>query len=66
MSGLEINFLKSEVMMVIPNDEKKIMYADIFGCQVGDSPIKYLGVNVCRSRLHVADMDCFSDILKKN
>jgi hypothetical protein len=65
MSGLEINFLKSEVMMVIPNDEKKIMYADIFGCQVGDSPIKYLGVNVCRSRLHVADMDCFSDILKK-
>jgi hypothetical protein len=35
MSGLKINFLKSEVMMVLHDDEKKLMYAEIFGCQLG-------------------------------
>jgi hypothetical protein len=65
MSGLKINFLKSEVMMVLHDDEKKLMYAEIFGCQLGDWPIKYLGVPVCGSRLRVADMIYLSDKLKK-
>jgi hypothetical protein len=30
MSGLKINLLKSEVMMVLHDDDKKLMYADIF------------------------------------
>jgi hypothetical protein len=29
MSGLKINFLKSEVMMVLHDDDKKVMYSDI-------------------------------------
>jgi hypothetical protein len=41
------------------------MYAEIFGCQLGDWPIKYLGVPVCGSRLRVADMSYLSDKLKK-
>jgi hypothetical protein len=65
MSGLKINFLKSEVMMVLHDDEKKLMYAEIFGCRLGDWPIKYLGVPVCGSRLRVADMIYLSDKLKK-
>jgi hypothetical protein len=65
MSGLKINFLKSEVMMVMHDDEKKLTYADIFGCQLGNWPIKYLGVPVCGSRLRVADMIYLSDKLKK-
>jgi hypothetical protein len=47
MSGLKINFLKSEIMMVLHDDEKKMIYSNIFGCQLGDWPIKYLGVPVC-------------------
>jgi hypothetical protein len=47
MSGLKINFQKSEIMMVLHDDEKKMLYSNIFGCQLGDWPIKYLGVPVC-------------------
>jgi hypothetical protein len=65
MSGLKINFLKSEIMMVLHDDEKKMIYSDIFGCQLGDWPIKYLGVPVCGTRLRVSDVDYLSDKLMK-
>jgi hypothetical protein len=65
MSGLKINFLKSEIMMVLHDDEKKIMYSNIFGCQLGDWPLKYLGVPVFGTRLKVSDMDYLSDKLRK-
>jgi hypothetical protein len=42
MSGLKITFLKSEVMMVLHDDDKKLMYADIFGCQLGNWLVKYM------------------------
>jgi hypothetical protein len=32
MSGLKINFLKSEIIIVLHDDEKKLMYSNIFGC----------------------------------
>jgi hypothetical protein len=32
MSGLKINFQKSEIMMVLHDDEKKMLYSNIFGC----------------------------------
>lgn len=31
------------------------MYIDIFNCQMGSWPIKYLSVPVCGTRLHVVD-----------
>jgi hypothetical protein len=65
MSGLEINFLKSKIMVVLQDDEKKLMYSDIFGCQLGHWPIKYLGVPVCGTRHKVSDMDCLCDKLRK-
>ena len=42
-------------MMVLKDDIKGAEYADMFGCQIGDWPIKYLGVPVSGSRLRVAD-----------
>jgi hypothetical protein len=53
MAGLKINFLKS----VTINDEGNwaARYAEIFNYQMGSFPIKYLGVPVSPSRLHVAD-----------
>jgi hypothetical protein len=55
MAGLKINFHKSEILTI--NDEQNwaSAYADIFNCQVGIFPIKYLGVPVSPSRLHVWD-----------
>jgi hypothetical protein len=55
MAGLKINFYKSEVMTI--NDEERwdVTYEGIFNCQVGTFPIKYLGVPMSPSRLHIAD-----------
>lgn len=55
MAGLKINFYKSEVMTINDEDRWDITYAGIFNCQVGTFPIKYLGVPVSPSRLHIAD-----------
>lgn len=55
MSGLKINFNKSEVLMI--NDEESLgqTYAEILNCQIGSFPIKNLGVPVSPSRLHISD-----------
>lgn len=55
MSGLKINFLKSEIVMVNGDNNIAQQYADIFNCQVGLFPIRYLGVPVSPSRLHAID-----------
>jgi hypothetical protein len=43
MSGLKINFEKSEVLLIQDDDEKLMFYANLFNCQTGALPIKYLG-----------------------
>jgi hypothetical protein len=55
MSGLKINFAKSEVIMVSQDYSKSIDYSNMFNCAIGNWPIKYLGVPVAGFRLHVAD-----------
>lgn len=55
MSGLKINFIKSEIVLINGDNLLATQYAEIFNCQVGLFPNKYLGVLVSPSRLHVAD-----------
>ncbi|WVZ60403.1 hypothetical protein U9M48_010430 [Paspalum notatum var. saurae] len=55
MSGLSINFNKSEIILVNGDPALEQEYAELFSCQVGTFPIKYLGVPVSPSRLHRAD-----------
>ena len=55
MSGLKINFTKSEVIMINGDSNLESQYADLFDCQIGHFPIKYLGVPVSTCRLHVKD-----------
>lgn len=55
MSGLKINFLKSEIVMINGDDMAAQQFADIFNCQTSHFPIKYLGVPVSPSKLHVID-----------
>ena len=54
MSGLKINFNKSEVIMISHNNEKSLMYAEMFNCATGSWPIKYLGVPVSGSSIQVS------------
>jgi mannosylglycoprotein endo-beta-mannosidase len=46
MSGLKINFNKSEIVMVSSDEQKAIWYAEMMNCTTGHWPIKYLGVHV--------------------
>lgn len=51
MSGLKINFLKSEIYIIGGNNLIAQSYSDLFGCNVGEIPFSYLGVPVVGSRL---------------
>ena len=66
MSSLKINFLKSEVLIVIEDDTKYNFYAEMFNCKTGSWPIKYLGVPVSGSKLLVADLDPLHEKLGKH
>ena len=55
MSGLKINFHKSEILCVGGDDNILTTYADMFNCQIGHFPMKYLGIPVTFSSLRVAD-----------
>jgi hypothetical protein len=55
MAGLKINFYKSEIITINDENNWAVVYADLFNCQVGTFPIKYLGVPVSPSRLHVSN-----------
>jgi hypothetical protein len=55
MSGLKINFEKSEILLICGDENLAVAYTDIFNCQIGLFPMKYLGVSVSANRLHVVD-----------
>lgn len=66
MSGLKINFLKSEVFIVGGDNNIASFYSDLFNCQVGSLPMKYLGVPVTFSNLKNVDWDFLdAKIIKK-
>jgi hypothetical protein len=55
MSGLKINFGKSEILLIVGDNNLVCEYAEIFSCQIGLFPVKYLGVPISASRLRVKD-----------
>src|SRR4051812_19010996 len=57
MSGLKINFLKSEVLCIRGDDGILQYYYDLFNCQIGHFPMRYLGVPVSFTTLKVSDWD---------
>jgi hypothetical protein len=57
MLGLKINFLKSKIFTIGGDNEIASFYADMFGCQVGSLPMKYLGVPISSTSLKNSDWD---------
>lgn len=55
IAGLKINFRKSEILMINYEENWGQQYAEIFNCQVGIFPVKYLGLPISPSRLHLSD-----------
>jgi hypothetical protein len=55
MSGLKINFDKSEILLIGADNNLVIAYAELFNCQTGSFSLQYLGVPISAGRLHVID-----------
>jgi hypothetical protein len=52
MSGLKINFHKSEIYCFGNAKEIEDLYTDIFTCPIGNLPMKYLGVPIDNKKLN--------------
>jgi hypothetical protein len=65
MTGLKINFEKSELIMVGGDNDLAIEFAETFNCQIGSFPIKYLGVPISSGRLHVVDWKKLEEKLER-
>jgi hypothetical protein len=52
--------------MISQDDSKSIEFSNMFNYAIGNWPIKYLGVPVAGSRLHVADwLSIFEKLMKR-
>jgi hypothetical protein len=66
MSGLKINFMKSEFFSINADNDTTKFYSDLFNCQVGQLPMKYMGMPVTFSNLKNIDWDFLdAKMLKK-
>ena len=61
MSGLKINYNKSEVFVMGVEEEEKERIATCFLCKVGQLPITYLGMPVSDCKLSKAQLSYLSD-----
>jgi hypothetical protein len=65
MFGLKINFDNSEIMMILPDDNKMQCNSELFNCQGGKWPIKYLGTPISARRHIVAEMGFLGEKTQK-
>jgi hypothetical protein len=56
MSGLKINYQKSEVIILEASEVESAQMAGWLNCKEGRLPIKYLGIPVSDSMLFAADL----------
>jgi hypothetical protein len=62
LSGLKINFHKSEMFYYGKANDWHFEYSQIFGCELGAMPFRYLGIPMHHKRLSNSD---WKDILDK-
>jgi hypothetical protein len=65
LTGLEINFHKSEVSFLGAALDKQEMYTHIFTCKKGDFPFRYLGIPMHFKRLLNSDWKDVEDRIEK-
>jgi hypothetical protein len=56
MSGLKINYEKSEIFALGCSDEEQKRVAEMFNCNIGDLPLKYLGILVSNKHMSATDL----------
>jgi hypothetical protein len=65
LSGLKINFYKSELFCFGEAHDAAIQYADLFSCGQGQFPIMYLGIPIHYRRLTIAEWRLVEERLQK-
>jgi hypothetical protein len=66
VSGVRINYEKSELIPLCVNEEEVPSFLNILGCALGKFPIKYLGIPLHYSKLRREDIQPLIDkILKR-
>ena len=65
ISGLKINFHKSELFCFGQAQDDAALYAELFGCGQGQFPISYLGITIHFRRLTIAQWKNVEERLQK-
>lgn len=66
VSGMRVNYDKSELIPINLEDDELNSLADVFGCPIGNFPIKYLGIPLHYKKLSREDIQPLVDkILKR-
>ncbi|WVZ50186.1 hypothetical protein U9M48_001463, partial [Paspalum notatum var. saurae] len=65
LSGLKINFHKSEIFCFGQAKECESLYSNLFGCKVGEYPFRYLGVPLHFRKLNNKDWKLIEDRIEK-
>nr|XP_045089534.1 uncharacterized protein LOC123497248 [Aegilops tauschii subsp. strangulata] len=65
LSGLKINFHKSELFCFGEAQDEAHLYAELFGCGLGQFPITYLGIPIHYRRLTNAEWKHIEERLQK-
>ena len=64
LSGLKINFNKSELFCFGRAKEEQDDYRNLFGCEMGSLPFSYLGIPIHHRRLTNKEWKCILDLKK--
>jgi hypothetical protein len=65
LSGLKINFHKSEIFCFGKAKEHEGFYSQLFGCVIGKYPLRYLGLPVNTRKLNNKDRKVIEDRIEK-
>jgi hypothetical protein len=65
LSGLKINFHKSELFCFGDAQDDVALYTELFGCGQGQFPIRYLGIPIHYRRLTIAEWKLVEERLQK-
>jgi len=65
LSGLKINFHKSEIFCFGQAKDYATLYADLFGCKIGSYPFHYLGLPMHFKKLRNRDWKVIEDRIEK-
>ena len=65
MTGMKINYDKSDILTIGMDDERINEFARVLCCKKGDFPLKYLGVPLHFSKLRREDLQPIVDKIMK-